>query len=63
MMKAIVDAGTCTGCTLCCDIAPDVFAMGDDGLAHAKADQVPAAAEASAKEAADGCPVSAIKVD
>ena len=63
MMKAIVDAGTCTGCTLCCDIAPDAFAMGDDGLAHAKGDQLPAAAEASAQEAAGSCPVSAIKVD
>ena len=63
MMKATVDAGTCTGCTLCCDIAPAVFAMGDDGLAHAKSDTVPAAAEASAKEASDSCPVSAIKVD
>ena len=62
MMKAIGDAGICTGCTLCCDIAPDVFAMGDDGLAHAKADQVPAAAEASAQEAASSCPVSAITV-
>ena len=62
MMKATVDAGTCTGCTLCCDIAPDVFAMGDDGLAHAKADDVPATAEASAKEAEGSCPVSAIKV-
>ena len=62
MMKATVDAGTCTGCTLCCDIAPDVFAMGDDGLAHAKAGDVPAAAEASAQEAAGGCPVGAIAV-
>lgn len=61
-MKATVDAGTCTGCTLCCDIAPDVFAMGDDGLAHAKGDAVPAAAEASASEAAGSCPVGAITV-
>lgn len=61
-MKATVDAGTCTGCTLCCDIAPEVFAMGDDGLAHAKGDAVAAAAEATAKEAADSCPVSAITV-
>ena len=61
-MNAKVDAGTCTGCTLCTDIAPDVFAMGDDGLAHAKGDAVPAAAEASAQEAADGCPVGAITI-
>lgn len=61
-MKATVDTNTCTGCTLCCDIAPDVFAMGDDGLAHPKGDAVPAAAEASAQEAANSCPVSAIQV-
>lgn len=61
-MKATVDAGTCTGCTLCADIAPEVFEMGDDGLARAKTEEVPAAAEASAKEAADSCPVSAITV-
>ena len=36
--------------------------MGDDGLAHPKAETVPAAAEASAKEAAGSCPVSAIAV-
>lgn len=62
-MKATVDAGTCTGCTICADIAPDVFEMGDDGLAHAKAEDVPATAEASAQEAAGSCPVEAIKVD
>jgi ferredoxin len=61
-MKASVDAGTCTGCTLCCDIAPDVFAMGDDGLAHAKADQVPAAAEATAPGSRRQLPLGAITV-
>ena len=61
-MKATVDAETCTGCTLCADIAPDVFEMGDDGLAHTKGAEVPAAAEATAKEAVDGCPVGAITV-
>ncbi len=62
-MKATVDAGTCTGCTLCADICSDVFEMGDDGLARAKVETVPASAEASCKEAADSCPVSAIKID
>jgi len=62
-MKASVDTETCTGCTLCADIAADVFEMGDDGLAHAKAEEVPAASEAAAQEAAGSCPVSAIKVD
>lgn len=61
-MKATVDKDTCTGCSLCVDTCPDVFEMGDDGLAKAKTDSVPAAAVASCKEAADSCPVSAIKV-
>ncbi|HHX97667.1 MAG TPA: ferredoxin [Kiritimatiellia bacterium] len=61
-MKANVDANTCTGCTLCVDIAPDVFEMGDDGLARPKGDAVPAGAEASAEEAAGSCPVSAISI-
>ena len=62
-MKASIDLSICTGCTLCCDIAPDVFVLGNDGLAHPKGDVVPAAAEASATEAAGSCPVSAIKID
>jgi len=61
-MKATIDEGTCTGCTLCCDIAPDVFEMGDDGFAHTKGTEVPAAAEATTQEAVDGCPVAAIAV-
>jgi ferredoxin len=62
-MKATVDQNTCTGCTLCADICADVFEMGDDGLAKAKVDVVPASAEASCKEAAESCPVAAIKVE
>ena len=62
-MKATVDPNTCTGCTLCTDICAEVFEMGDDGLAKTKVAVVPAGAEASCKEAADSCPVAAIKVE
>lgn len=61
-MQVAIDANLCTGCTLCCDIAADVFEMGDDGLAKVKVADVADSAEAAAKEAADSCPVSAISV-
>lgn len=50
----------CIGCGLCEGTCPDVFSMGDDGLAHAIEEEVPEEFEDSAQEAADACPVSAI---
>ncbi|MDR0993623.1 MAG: ferredoxin [Verrucomicrobiota bacterium] len=61
-MKASVDQSICTGCSLCPDIDPAVFEIGDDGLAKVKVDEVPADAEDATQEAADSCPVSAITV-
>jgi len=61
-MKAIVDADTCTGCELCVDTCPDVFVMQGD-VAGVKADPVPADAEGACQEAADSCPVEAIKIE
>lgn len=61
-MKASVDPEKCIGCELCPSICPDVFRMGDDGLAHAIVDLVPSDAEDTAREAAESCPVEAITV-
>tara|TARA_B100001750_G_scaffold247246_1_gene272336 strand:- start:893 stop:1171 length:279 start_codon:yes stop_codon:yes gene_type:complete len=35
-MKVWIDQDLCTGDGLCCEIAPDVFDMHDDGLAYVK---------------------------
>ncbi|MCI2086269.1 ferredoxin [Olsenella sp. kh2p3] len=61
-MKASVNED-CIGCGLCEGTCPDVFSIGDDGVAHAIEDDVPEDAEDSAQEAADNCPVSAITVE
>ena len=61
-MKVTVDADLCTGCELCVQTCPDVFEMEDD-IAKAKTDTVPPEAEESAKQAAEECPVEAIKLE
>ena len=58
-MKAKVTED-CTSCNLCVETCPEVFQMGDDDLAHAVVDAVPAELEDKAREAAEACPVEAI---
>lgn len=48
----------CIGCGTCEGIAPDFFAIEDDGLAHVTGE--PAGTEAEIAEAIEACPVSAI---
>lgn len=60
-MKALVDHDICIGCGICATICPEVFKMNDD---KATVIQKPVAPEneASAKEAAEACPVTAISL-
>jgi len=61
-MKATVDPDTCIGCALCIQLCPDVFKMeGDKAIVTVAA--VPKEVEGACKEAADGCPVTAITID
>jgi ferredoxin len=61
-LKAIVDKSGCISCGLCVSICPEVFRMGDDGLAEAYKD-VSAELVDTATEARDGCPVSVISLE
>jgi ferredoxin len=58
-MNATVNEN-CIGCGLCEGTCPDVFRMGDDGVAHGGA--IPEGMLELAQEARDGCPVSAISI-
>ena len=59
-MKATVN-DSCIGCGLCAGTCPEVFSMGDDGLA--RGGDVPPEQLEPAQDARDGCPVSAISID
>ncbi|MFH2068687.1 MAG: ferredoxin [Candidatus Omnitrophota bacterium] len=58
-MKVKVDTDTCTGCGLCVDSCPDVFAL-EGEVARVKVDQVPASAGECVQQAIQDCPVNAI---
>lgn len=60
-MKVTIDKDLCTGCGLCASSCPDVYEM-QDNVAVVKAQ--PSADQAdAAKQAAQDCPVEAIKVE
>ena len=61
-MRAIVDEEACIGCGLCPETCPEVFEMNDD-KARVKVDPVPEGSIATCKEAAENCPVEAIKIE
>jgi len=60
-MKAVIDADTCIGCGLCAQVAPDVYEMQGD-KAVPKMDDIPEDKAEDAKNGADQCPVTAIKI-
>jgi len=59
-MKVLVNSN-CIGCGLCESVCPEVFEMNDEGLAQAINEPVPDAAESTAQEALESCPVEAIE--
>ncbi len=61
-MKPKVDPELCVGCGLCVDICPEVFELGDDGIARVANPDACAQLE-SCREAADSCPVEAIIIE
>lgn len=63
MVKISVDKSKCIGCGACIALAGEVFEIGDDGKSHAKVTEVSGELEKKAREAAENCPVRAIKIE
>lgn len=62
-MKAEVIREDCISCGLCESVCPDVFELDDEGISVVKVDPIPEEFEDCAKEAEEGCPTDAIRVE
>jgi ferredoxin len=62
-MKVSIDRDTCIGCAFCVSLCSELFTLDEGGKATVLVEVVPALYEACAKEAQEGCPVSAITVE
>lgn len=63
-MRFVVDPALCCGHGLCADVAPEVYALDDDGFnVEAGGDApVPPGQESEAEEGARSCPDGAIQI-
>ncbi len=61
-MKVIIDPELCIGCENCVDLVPEVFEMEDD-LAIVRDVEVSEDLQEKVREAAEICPVEAIKIE
>lgn len=60
-MKLKVNEDVCIGCGACQAVCPEVFEIGDNGLAKVITDEINEEFIEDATDAKDGCPVAAIE--
>ncbi|MCK5533721.1 ferredoxin [bacterium] len=61
-MKVKIIEDLCTGCGLCIDTCSDLFDM-EGSTVLVKTENVPEGQEECCKEAAENCPMEAIKIE
>jgi ferredoxin len=59
MYRIEIDQSLCSGFGACAELAPDVFAVGDDGLATIR---VGSSGDPAVLDAAAACPMAAITI-
>ena len=62
-MRITVDYHLCTSIGTCTRICPEVFEVRRDGLLYLVQDEPPESFRAEVEEAAEMCPMAAIKLD
>lgn len=61
-LKVIINKPACCGYGVCAEICPEVYKLDEHGMVYVDDEIVPAGLEALAREGADSCPQSALKV-
>ena len=62
-MKPVIDSDLCIGDGVCEDLCPEVFQLGDDGLAHVINEDPGEESYGCVRDAIDACPTGAITVE
>lgn len=62
-MNATIDKSGCISCGLCVSLCPEVFRMGEDGIAEVFVGTISPKDEDKATEAKNSCPVSVISIE
>ena len=60
MAKVTVNTAECVGCGLCEQLCPEVFKVGEEGVAQVKASEC---SQHNLSEIAEQCPVNVIKIE
>ena len=62
-MKVCVDKELCSGSGICIETCPEIFELDEQGTTSAKNEQVSSELEQACRNAAEGCPSGAIKIE
>lgn len=62
-MKVSLNEDDCSGCGVCEEAVPEVFAMNDAGTVDIKLTPIPDNMRAAVEDAADSCPSAAIVIE
>ena len=60
MAKIIIDENACVGCGLCVTACPNIFELGEDGIAKVKTNEC---ADYDLHDVASQCPVNCITIE
>ena len=61
-LKVIINKPACCGYGVCAEICPEVYKLDEHGMVYVDSETVPEGLEALAREGADACPQSALKI-